>query len=106
MTTTFGACSAYTCGGSGLVIPRPPPVSAGAIEVSVGAKSITILPAANGTYPSQMLAGALWAAGDLLTFAAAGDVAPAFTRRVSAPGPPAARGSADGTTFLSRRVPV
>jgi hypothetical protein len=86
---TFGACTAYTCAYSTIVIGPPPPTSAGAVEVSAGAKSITIVPAVDGTYASESLVppAALWGAGDLLTFSVAGDVVPAFTHRVSALGP-------------------
>jgi hypothetical protein len=87
MVETFGACTAYTCGSTPLAIPPPPPVSAGAIEALSGVNSIVIAPATDGTYASQTIAGPLWGAGDLVTFVVAGDVAPAFTRGVLAPGP-------------------
>jgi hypothetical protein len=84
---TFGACTAYTCD-TGLTISQPPPVSAGTVEVSAGAKAITIQPATNGTYPnSGSLPVPLWGDGDVVTFSATGDVAPAFSRSVWAPGP-------------------
>lgn len=67
------------------VTTPPAAVSAGAITITGAAQPIMLMPAADKTYNTYMVATPLFAGGETITFAAAGGDVPAFDKTITAP---------------------
>ena len=80
---TVGPCVVETYGsGAG---PKDTDRSAGKLTISGGAKSVPLLPEADGTYTTVNGQGALFAGGETLTITAQGAAVPAFVLSLVAP---------------------
>ncbi len=100
---TVGPCLVEKLGGG--KAPEERDVSAGAVHVTGGAKTIDLVPSAKGTYAAISGNDSLWIGGEPLTVTADGKDVPAFTVRLvapskvtlTAPALPAARSSLEVT---------
>ena len=80
---TVGPCLVEKLGGG--KAPEERDVSAGAMRVTGGTKTIDLVPSAKGTYAAISRNDSLWVGGETLTVTADGKDVPAFTLRLVAP---------------------
>lgn len=108
-TVSDGNCTFYDCqprpgpdGGAPAVQPNP-----GAVDITGGADSVHLAPAADGYYDLVHVATALYSGGETLHVVAAGGTVPAFSGDVTAPAAAHVTAPAypTGDYALDRRLP-